>query len=1196
VDIAQLGIEINSTSAVQATTNLDAFAASATNAASANERLAGSASSAAGAQSAAAGATSSAAASTSTATTAADRLIASLEKQIILFNATDTAIAAYNGNMAKMTAAEFEHYQAQTAVLSQLQAESAQLQQFYAIQEAGVVAGEKFIASLTTQSQTIGLSKTALLEYKAAQLGVSEQAAPLIASIEAQTAAMAEQAATAAVLGESEDAATARISAMIAVSLQQAAVANDNTIATERYAASVDATAAAATAAEKAQASLVVSTEAVVAAQRQAATQIDAADTTISGGAEKVVNALERQILALTAGKEALAQYDAQAAGLSVTETELVVAKTRELEATKAQVAAGAEMAKAYLAEAAAADVVKGSTSGLTTEILVLFRELGRGDLSRFGGSLTRLISLAGATSLLFNPLTLSVIALTAAFVKVENEDSKLNQALILTNGYAGETASGLKIMAETVAQGGATIGVANEALAELAATGRVTSAEIEKLGVATADAATYSGVSVKQMVGEFTKLQEEPLKASVKLNEQYHYLTVATYDQINALLKQGDAVGAAQVAQEAFADASIKADERIKASQGPLLTFWQDLKKTISGTVEALGSLGATAGPAEILARDQANRAARAPIGQWTPEDQERITRETAAVNAANTEARKKAADAEQVQAVISAKERYEAFNSHFWTPQERRAKEYQKYLDEIATPLGLSAEQQLADEQKIADKYKDKKVPGMAGISRAEASQNLKAVQDQLKLIQDAYKDHQKNLDEDYRAGLLSSASYYNQERTLDDQHLKDLQDNYAKQIATLRQGVPGETAAQRINDQTKINSLQAEATKAVTDYLSTYQKIGDAEIVETKKREAAIKDYNDRLKEQLATQKNAADLQVASLSQGGRESGLAAQINAAQKAYDSAAVGIQRTFDRSKQTADDKAQYDAQLAAQKNYESDVIALDRETYARISTAQQDWLGGAKKAWADWSDSANNVNGQVGNTFTTALNGMTDALTTFATTGKISFTSLADSIIKDLARIAIQIAVSKGISEILGAFASAGVPAAGGTGAAFGGSASGVASSGVSTSFAGSALGYATGGFISGAGSGTSDSINAKLSNGEFVVNAAATAQNRSLLEAMNGGKGSSGQRHFATGGFVGSSPTTVSGGTSIVFNISSGSGAGTAQSSAQQAGNQKVKTDALQRELESTVLEVIRKHSEPGGQVNKIIKQVSK
>ncbi len=53
---------------------------------------------------------------------------------------------------------------------------------------------------------------------------------------------------------------------------------------------------------------------------------------------------------------------------------------------------------------------------------------------------------------------------------------------------------------------------------------------------------------------------------------------------------------------------------------------------------------------------------------------------------------------------------------------------------------------------------------------------------------------------------------------------------------------------------------------------------------------------------------------------------------------------------------------------------------------------------------------------------------------------------------------------------------------------------------------------GYAAGGLVTGAGSGTSDSIPAMLSNGEFVVNARAANQNRGLLESINRGGGAQG------------------------------------------------------------------------------------
>ncbi len=65
----------------------------------------------------------------------------------------------------------------------------------------------------------------------------------------------------------------------------------------------------------------------------------------------------------------------------------------------------------------------------------------------------------------------------------------------------------------------------------------------------------------------------------------------------------------------------------------------------------------------------------------------------------------------------------------------------------------------------------------------------------------------------------------------------------------------------------------------------------------------------------------------------------------------------------------------------------------------------------------------------------------------------------------------------------------------------------------------------YASGGLVSGPGSGTSDSIMARLSAGEYVVNAASTKKNLPLLQQLNGG----GLPGFAPGGPVPRKPPPV-------------------------------------------------------------------
>ncbi|MFC9637144.1 transglycosylase SLT domain-containing protein [Streptomyces mirabilis] len=69
-------------------------------------------------------------------------------------------------------------------------------------------------------------------------------------------------------------------------------------------------------------------------------------------------------------------------------------------------------------------------------------------------------------------------------------------------------------------------------------------------------------------------------------------------------------------------------------------------------------------------------------------------------------------------------------------------------------------------------------------------------------------------------------------------------------------------------------------------------------------------------------------------------------------------------------------------------------------------------------------------------------------------------------------------------------------------------------ASSKIASGILGGLPGHAEGGLISGPGTGTSDSIIARVSAGEFVVNSRSTAENLPLLEAINA--------RFATGGYV--------------------------------------------------------------------------
>lgn len=119
------------------------------------------------------------------------------------------------------------------------------------------------------------------------------------------------------------------------------------------------------------------------------------------------------------------------------------------------------------------------------------------------------------------------------------------------------------------------------------------------------------------------------------------------------------------------------------------------------------------------------------------------------------------------------------------------------------------------------------------------------------------------------------------------------------------------------------------------------------------------------------------------------------------------------------------------------------------------------------------------------------------------------SFSSILDDLTKQLARMAIRAAFT-GEGPLAGLMGTAPAASAGST--AVGGLAGSL----------GKLLGFAEGGPIRGPGTGTSDSILARVSHGEFIVRADAAARHGTLLQAINSGRVPA----FADGGIVGGAP----------------------------------------------------------------------
>ena len=141
-------------------------------------------------------------------------------------------------------------------------------------------------------------------------------------------------------------------------------------------------------------------------------------------------------------------------------------------------------------------------------------------------------------------------------------------------------------------------------------------------------------------------------------------------------------------------------------------------------------------------------------------------------------------------------------------------------------------------------------------------------------------------------------------------------------------------------------------------------------------------------------------------------------------------------------------------------------LAAIDAIVERQRLLATDDPLAGIRVGLDQISTQIPSVAEQIADVTTTAFGGMEDALADFVTTGKLDFSSLVDSILADIARIAVRQAIIGPISAALSGL--------------FGGG------SGGSSVFSGGA----SGGLVRGPGGPRSDSVVARLSAGEFVIN----------------------------------------------------------------------------------------------------------
>lgn len=240
-------------------------------------------------------------------------------------------------------------------------------------------------------------------------------------------------------------------------------------------------------------------------------------------------------------------------------------------------------------------DIIVGLSTG-QSPFMVLMQQGGQLK-DMFGGIGPAIKGVGGYVLGLINPVTLVAAAvgvLGLAYYKGSQEQDEFYKSLTLSGNLVGKTTGQLADMAARVSVvANSTTGVSAATLNQIVSSGKVAAESLERVTTAVVEISEATGIATEKLVGDFNDIAADPVAAITKLNDQYHFLTLATYNQIKALQDEGNQQDAARVATDAYANAMQQRANDIHQNLGILERAWDSLAKTAKGAWDAMLDIG---------------------------------------------------------------------------------------------------------------------------------------------------------------------------------------------------------------------------------------------------------------------------------------------------------------------------------------------------------------------------------------------------------------------------------------------------------------------------------------------------------------------------------------------------------------------------------------------------------------------------
>lgn len=300
-------------------------------------------------------------------------------------------------------------------------------------------------------------------------------------------------------------------------------------------------------------------------------------------------------------------------------------------------------------------------------------------------------------------------------------------------------------------------------------------------------------------------------------------------------------------------------------------------------------------------------------------------------------------------------------------------------------------------------------------AAEAKAQRDLDIENIKKQGDLLASAFSNSERIMEALRAAGQIDESDYYQKKLAFLSLTSTAQEDALSKEIARLQQEKL--SGKEKLDNDKKIVDAQAELAKLRQTSAASVEVLKIQETGAMRAIAQSYRDAEDAAKDYLETIRKAQMRDLAGIGAGTQERERTAGRAQIEDKYSQQ----RRDLDKSRRDAelggtfgvDAQKKYDDQLARIKRYQATALSEYDTYYAARLSQEGNWANGASEALKNYFSEASNIAKQTENVFSNAFKGMEDALVDFVKTGKLDFSSLADSIITDLIRIQVRQAMS---------------------------------------------------------------------------------------------------------------------------------------------------------------------------------------